>query len=69
VKLDELRSSSPPKASCQQSFRLDLPHSGGISEDPAVSVSFRLALHLPGAHASAVSGRVWPGLSSREQVA
>jgi hypothetical protein len=39
VKLDALRPSSPPKASCQQSFRLDLPHAGGISEGPVVSVS------------------------------
>src|SRR4029453_17017714 len=63
LKLDALRPSSPPKASCQQSFRLDLPHAGGISEGPVVSV-------VPDWHDCwgswvAVSRRVWPGWSSR----
>src|SRR4029453_17939517 len=46
VKLDALRPSSPPKASCQPSFQMDPLRSGGITESPVVSVSSRLALRL-----------------------
>jgi hypothetical protein len=56
------------KASCQKSFRVDLPHSDGIAEDAVVSVTSRLALRLLPL-ASAVSGRVWPGLAIQGQVA